>query len=59
MLFVIEMEYKDPEIHYKVDIGFPLPKNQASNQRQEWIKEVEARRKDPELEKKALHNQCK
>ncbi|XP_058793180.1 large ribosomal subunit protein mL38 [Phymastichus coffea] len=54
---IAEMEYKDPNLYYKVDIGFPLQKNQISNLRKQWIEEVKACRENPELEKKALLNQ--
>ncbi|XP_016845931.1 39S ribosomal protein L38, mitochondrial [Nasonia vitripennis] len=52
-----EMEYKDPEIHFKVDIGFPVPKFSRTQMTEAWTKEIVARRKDPLVEQQARRNQ--
>lgn len=53
------MEYKDPRVYYKVDIGFALSRTTRSDMTTAWVKEVQARRRDPELAKKAAANERK
>lgn len=53
------MNYKDPKIHFRVDIGLPVVKYQRKTLVQAWAKEVRERRGDKELERKARHRQRK
>ena len=55
----LEIEYKDPALYYKVDIGFKPNVATKSEMLKAWTKQIQAQRADPELEKQALRNQCK
>lgn len=57
-IFYSELEYKDPAVYYKVNIGFPVPKNVSSDIRKAWIQEMSEQRRNPNLEKLVLRNQC-
>lgn len=46
-----EMNYKDPALHYKVDIGFPRLKPSRSQELKERIAILRASRSTPELER--------
>ncbi|KAJ8664715.1 hypothetical protein QAD02_006377 [Eretmocerus hayati] len=50
---IAEMEYKDPELYYKVDIGFAVPKQLRSDLLKAWRKQIRARRLDPQVEQLA------
>ncbi|XP_018576747.1 39S ribosomal protein L38, mitochondrial [Anoplophora glabripennis] len=46
-----EQRYKDPSVHFRVDISLPPPQYSRSKQLQERLKVMKIHRKDPELEK--------
>lgn len=46
-----EMNYKDPALHFKVDIGFPRPKPSRSQELKERIAILRASRSNPEIER--------
>ncbi|XP_069689575.1 large ribosomal subunit protein mL38 [Periplaneta americana] len=46
-----ELNYKDPSVHFKVDIGFPKPKPSRSVELKERLNVIRARRSDTEIEK--------
>uniref|UniRef100_A0A6P7G3F2 Large ribosomal subunit protein mL38 n=2 Tax=Diabrotica virgifera virgifera TaxID=50390 RepID=A0A6P7G3F2_DIAVI len=48
-----EANYKDPAIHYRVDIGLPPPKISRSKVLQERLKILKEQKKNPTLEKLA------
>ncbi|EEZ99758.1 large ribosomal subunit protein mL38 [Tribolium castaneum] len=48
-----EINYKDPSLHFRVDIGLPAPAVSRSKQLQERLKVLKALRKNPDLEKLA------
>ncbi|KAJ4432200.1 hypothetical protein ANN_20816, partial [Periplaneta americana] len=49
--FISELNYKDPSVHFKVDIGFPKPKPSRSVELKERLNVIRARRSDTEIEK--------
>ncbi|XP_030754113.1 39S ribosomal protein L38, mitochondrial [Sitophilus oryzae] len=51
--------YKDPAIHYKVDIGLPPPQINKSKLLQERLKILRSRKNDPELERASRKCQLK
>lgn len=53
------MNYKDPTLHYKVDIGFPRLKPSRSQELKERIAILRASRSTPELEKLSRTKQRK
>ncbi|XP_014226295.1 39S ribosomal protein L38, mitochondrial [Trichogramma pretiosum] len=52
-----EMEYKDPRLHYKVNIGFAVPKQINADIRKNLTKQMKIRRQDAEFEKKSARNE--
>jgi large subunit ribosomal protein L38 len=52
-----EINYKDPSLHFRVDIGLPPPVFSRSKRLQERLKTIKAQRKNPELEKLARNQQ--
>ncbi|CAH1962087.1 unnamed protein product [Acanthoscelides obtectus] len=48
-----ESRYKDPALHYRVDIGLPPPKVSRSQQLQERLKVLKGQKANPALEKVA------
>jgi large subunit ribosomal protein L38 len=53
------MNFKDPKIHFKVDIGLPQPlkdKKKETAKRIEYLKNIKC---NAELEKLARDNECK
>lgn len=56
---ISEMNLKDPKVHFKVDIGLPMPERDRkleTSKRIEYIKKIKC---NPELEKLARNNKCK
>lgn len=52
------MNFKDPKIHFKVDIGLPMPQRDKKSEtvkRIEYIKKIKC---NTELEKLARNNEC-
>lgn len=58
-LSIVEQEYKDPSIHFKVDIGLPPPKICRSALMKERLKILKPLRNDPNLERLSRTKQCK
>ena len=60
-IFLTEIETTnyDPEVNFRVNIGFPLESQTKKQLMFEWMKKVRSRRLDPLLEKKSRHLQCK
>jgi len=55
---ILEINYKDPKIHFKVDIGLPTPqrdKKMETAKRIEFIKKIKC---NAELEKLSRINEC-
>ncbi|KAF5279083.1 hypothetical protein FQA39_LY05761 [Lamprigera yunnana] len=52
-----EMRYKDPELYYRVDIGFPPPRCSRSAQVRERLDIVQSNRRNVELEVKSRTQQ--
>lgn len=54
----LEINFKDPKIHYKVDIGLPVPQIDKVERvkRIEYIKKIKC---NAELEKLSRNNECK
>lgn len=53
------MNLNDPKVHFKVDIGLPMPqrdKKMETSKRIEYIKKVKC---NSELERLARNNECK
>ena len=53
------MNYKDPTLHFKVDIGFPRLKPSRSQELKERMAVLRASRSNPELERQSRMKQCK
>lgn len=53
------INYKDPALHYKVDIGFPRLKPSRSQELKERIAILGASRSNPELERLSRTEQRK
>jgi len=53
------MNYKDPALHYKVDIGLPRLKPSRSQELMERIAILRASRSNTELERLSRTQQCK
>lgn len=51
------MRYKDPELHYRVDIGLPSAHKSRSEQLQSRLKTLKEKRSDKELERLARNKQ--
>lgn len=54
----LEINFKDPKIHFKVDIGLPTPqrdKKMETAKRIEFIKKIKC---NAELEKLSRNNEC-
>lgn len=54
----VELRFKDPELHYRVNIGLPSKHKSRPEQLQDRLKVLKQKRSDGELEKLARHNQC-
>ncbi|KAG5869667.1 hypothetical protein JTB14_035594 [Gonioctena quinquepunctata] len=52
-----EKNYKDPSIHFRVDIGLPPPGHSRSKILEERLKVLKVQRKDPSIEKLARNKQ--
>ncbi|XP_011860991.1 PREDICTED: 39S ribosomal protein L38, mitochondrial [Vollenhovia emeryi] len=46
-----ERNWKDPTLHFKVNIGYPVPRNTRRSITSNWTSEIAARKNDAELEK--------
>lgn len=56
---ISEMNLNDPKVHFKVDIGLPIPqrdRKMETSKRIEYIKKVKC---NSELEKLSRNNECK
>lgn len=52
------MRYKDPELHYRVNIGLPSQSKSRTEQLQSRLKILKEKRHDEKLEKLARNKQC-
>lgn len=52
------MQFKDPELHYRVNIGLPSIAKSRTQQLQDRIKVLKERRNNVDLEKLARNNKC-
>lgn len=51
------MRYKDPELHYRVNIGLPSAAKSRSDQLQNRLKVMKEKRSDKELERLARNKE--
>lgn len=58
MRLILELNYKDPKINFRVDIGLPHASHSRSQQLRQRIDVVKANRKNNELEKLARNKKC-
>lgn len=52
------MNYKDPALYFKVDIGLPRDMKQLSKLNSSWLKEASKNRRNREMEIQALQREC-
>lgn len=57
-LIFIELNRKDPEVDFKVDIGFQPSKMSRSALSAGYMEYVKQVRKNPEMERKARRKEC-
>jgi large subunit ribosomal protein L38 len=57
--FVSEINYKDPSLHFKVDIGYPRAKPSRSQELRERIAILQAAKSNPETERLSRMKQRK
>lgn len=53
-----EMRYKDPQLHYRVNIGLPSGQKSRTKHLQARLQVLKEKRNDQQLEKLARNNQC-
>lgn len=52
------MNFKDPKIHFKVDIGLPTPQRDKKTETAKRIEFIKKLKCNAELEKLARNNEC-
>lgn len=58
IIFILEMNFKDPKINFKVDIGLPTPQRNKKNETAQRIQYIKRIKCNAELEKLARNNEC-
>lgn len=59
LVMFIELNYKDPEVHFKVDIGLPKSSQYKLRNFETRLHVVKANKENVELERKSRLKHCK